>query len=108
MTPDQIMEKCKGLSVAKTRKNNEKYCELVFFDDDLDKWDEILASMLGPAEKPRFKKPSKDQQVLTKEFGGIRHNQTLYKKDIDGSTLVAMFWPWRDRTHTTLKVGLVK
>ncbi len=107
MKPGLIMEGCSGLAVAKTRSVDDKYSEVVFFNEDLVKWDKALAKALGPAEKPRNRKPSKAHQALAKKFGGIRHDQTLYTKAFDGSTVVAMFWPWRDKTHTTLKLGVL-
>ena len=107
MNPGSILEKCAGLSVAKTRKMDEKYSEIVLFNKDLGEWDKALARELGPAEKPRNRRPSKQQQALAKKFGGVRHGQTLYVKAFENQTVVAMFWPWRDRTHTTLKMGVL-
>ncbi|MBI9075039.1 MAG: hypothetical protein JEZ02_06470 [Desulfatibacillum sp.] len=107
MTPGDILKKCHSLSVAKTREMGDEYAELVFFSKDLEKWDEVLSEVLGPAEKKRDARPSREQQGLTRKLGGVRHGQTLFAKKCVQGTVVAMYWPWRDRTHITLKLGLI-
>ena len=32
----------------------------------------------------------------------------IFKKDFADLSVIAMFWPWSDGTHTTLKVALLK
>ena len=101
------MKKCHSLAVAKTREMGENYAELVFFSKDLEKWDQVLCEALGPAEKQRNCSPSRAHQGLTRELGGVRHGQTLFARKGQNGTVVALYWPWRDRTHITLKLGLI-
>ncbi|ACL04411.1 hypothetical protein Dalk_2719 [Desulfatibacillum aliphaticivorans] len=107
MTPGDILKKCHSLAVAKTREMGDDYAELVFFRKDLDKWSQVLSENLGPAEKNENCTPSKEQQGLAKALGGVRHSQTLFARKGVNGTVVALYWPWRDKTHITLKLGLI-
>ncbi|MFC1646396.1 hypothetical protein ACFL2Y_04375 [Candidatus Omnitrophota bacterium] len=108
MTIKEILEKCKGLEVSEERDINSEYGELVFLTKDLDKWDKVFVDILGPAIKPAGAEPTMNDHVLTKDYGGIYDNQTLFKKDFDNTSVMAMFWPWGDNTHTTLKLAVIK
>ena len=108
MTLKEIVEKFNELDVYEQRCVSDEYVELVFYSKEIDKWDKVLIDILGPAVKPAGVKPTKDDQDLTKDYGGIFDNQTLFKKDFDGVGVLAMFWPWQDGTYTTLKAALLK
>ncbi len=45
--------------------------------------------------------------ITKKPYGGIRPDQTLYKKVFDKYVLIAMIWPWGDQQHMTLKMPLI-
>lgn len=108
MTLREIIERCRMLGVDEERRDSDAYHELVFYKEEIDEWNKVLADILGPAIKPAGAKPSKDHRRLTKEYGGIWAGQTLFKKDFDDVTVIAMFWPWQDRTHVTLKMALLE
>lgn len=108
MTIKDISDKLSSLKVYEQRELTDTYNELVFCNAEKDAWYAIIAEVLGPAVKPAGTKPAKDDLKLTDEYGGIFANQTLFKKAVDGVTVVAMFWPWQDDEHTTLKIALVK
>ena len=107
MTLREIIEKCSALGVCEERCITDEYGELVFYNREIDEWDKILADIFGHAIKPAGVSPSKDDLHLTKDYGGIWIDQTLFKKDFDDVTMIAMFWPWKDDIHTTLKVALL-
>ncbi len=108
MTLKEIMEKCSTLVIDEKRCVNDEYIEIVFYNREMDAWNEMFTDILGSAVKPAGTKPSKDDLSLTENHGGIHKDQTLFKKEFDNSAVMAMFWPWQDDTHTTLKVVLLK
>jgi hypothetical protein len=108
MTLREIVERCSMLEVDEERSHSDKYRELVFYKQEMDAWERIIAEVLGPAVKPPGKKPTKDHLRLTKDYGGIWDGQTLFKKDFNGVTVIAMFWPWQDGIHATLKIALLE
>ena len=107
MTLREIIEKCSTLSVHEERCITDEYGELVFYNREIDEWKKILADIFGPAIKPAGVKPTKHDLNLTNDYGGIRVDQTLFKKEFDDYTVIAMFWPWGNNTHTTLKMALL-
>ncbi|MBL7196503.1 MAG: hypothetical protein ISS47_00235 [Candidatus Omnitrophica bacterium] len=108
MTLKEIIDKCSELEVSEKRCISNEYDELVFYNKQTDEWNKIFTDILGPAIKPAGVKPTVDDLDLTKDYGGIYENQTIFKKDFDDVSVIAMFWPWQDNIHTTLKVVLLK
>jgi hypothetical protein len=108
MTLKEIIKKCGTLSIAEARRNSDTYCELVFYSKDTEEWNRIFADILGHAVKPAGKEPTEDDQYLTKDYGGTWINQTVFTRKFDDGTVIAMFWPWQDGTHTTLKMALLR
>ncbi len=104
----KIIETCLMLSIHEKRDINDKYFELVFYNKEIDEWIKIFTNILGAAVKPANTKPTKENLRLTEDYGGIYGNQTLFKKEFDDAMIIAMFWPWQDNTHTTLKIALLK
>jgi len=104
MTLHDINEKLLSLPVFEKRRVTDEYTEVVFFNNDIDKWNGVLSDILGPAVKPVGIKPTKDIQALASSHGGIYENQTLFKKDFEGFSVMAMYWPWQNNKHTTLKL----
>ncbi len=108
MTLKEITEKFSGLGIYDQRTSSDEYSELVFFNEEIDKWNKIFSDILGPPEKPAGENPTEDDQCLAEDHGGIYRNQTLFKKELDDAIVIAMFWPWQDNKHTTLKVIFIK
>ena len=102
-----IIAKCNGLEIYENRSLSDEYCELVFLSKDNEKWNKVFVDILGPAIKPTDAKPAKDDLQLTKDYGGIQDDQTLFKKKYADKTLIAMLWPWQSGTYTTLKLILL-
>ena len=104
---NEIMEKCDAMNVYEKRTVSDNYYELVFFSKELDEWEQFFTDKLGNVSKPSNVKPTKEDLSLTEGYGGICANQTLFKKECDDDTIIAMFWPWQDNIHITLKVALI-
>ena len=100
----EIVEKCNILNIYDKREITDDYCEIVFYSKDVEEWTKILADFLAPAVKPQGVEPTKDDSRLTENYGGIRSHQTLFKKEYGDVVIIAMFWPWGDGSHTTLKM----
>jgi len=100
----EIVERCSTLRIYEKRRIADDYKELVFYSKDTDQWHKIFTDILNPAIKPEGVKPTKDDLALTRDYGGISDNQTLFKKEYEDATVIAMFWPWQDGAYTTLKM----
>ena len=88
MTLKEIIERCNRLGVHDTRFITEEYIELVFYNHEIDEWSRVFADILGPAVKPPGIEPSEDDLSLTKDYGGVWGNQTLFKKDFGDTTII--------------------
>jgi hypothetical protein len=108
MTLREIIERCKKLGVDEERCKSDKYSELVFYKKDIDEWYKIFADVLGPEVKPAGEKPKREHLHLTKDYGGIWAGQTLFRKEFEDGTVIAMIWPWEDGIHATLKMALLE
>ena len=103
----EIIGKFKNLRIYEERFFADNYYEVVFYTKDNDRWFKLFTELLGPAIKPAGVAPSEEDIMLTKKYGGIRVNQTLFKGVMGNTTAVAMFWPWQDEVRTTLKIAFV-
>jgi hypothetical protein len=107
MVLKKIFDRLSPMSIYEKRVFTDGYYELVFLNKEIDEWEQIFTDILGPAAKPPKVDPSDADLSLTREFGGIYVNQTLFKKEYGNKTIIAMFWPWDDPRYITLKIVLV-
>lgn len=108
MIIEKIYEKVKGLRVVEIRNKSEENLELVFFAEEKEKWSQALQEVLGEPQKPAGTHPSKEQQSMTEEFGGIYEEQTLFVQRHEEGNVIGMMWPWQDQTHITLKIFMIQ
>ncbi len=108
MTVKQILDRCSMLNVREIRRVTDGYVELVFSNKKLGEWNKVFSEILGPPKKPAGVKPSTEDLHLTKDCGGIWINQTLFSKEFDDFHVIAMYWPWQDDAHTTLKMAHIE
>ncbi len=101
----QTLEACKELPVEERRAIRDDYGELVVHTKDLDQWRAGIAEVLGDPVKPQGKAPTPADNAISGDFGGVDKNQTLFRKDVDDRATIAMFWPWQDGAHVTVKVA---
>ncbi len=104
MTAQEILNKCSHLTVYQERDVDNDYVEVVFFSKDIAEWTTVLTEIFGEPLSPSGVAPTPEAVQLTKDYGGISAAQTLYKKDFPSGGILAMFWPWQDSVHTTLKI----
>lgn len=103
-----IIEKISILKIYEKRAKREDYCEIVIYNKDNDQWKSLLAEMLGEEITAAKRNITEEDFLVTKIYGGIGGNQSLFRKKFENQTLIAMFWPWQDNEHTTLKMIVVK
>jgi hypothetical protein len=104
MIMEEIIESLGSLDVHEIRKVTKDYIELVFCNDRLSEFSKIVTAALGPPMKPSGVKPSGDDLNLTKNFGGIRVDQTLFGKEFEDCQVIAMYWPWQGGSLITVKI----
>ncbi len=104
---ERMDQKFKSLDICKSRKSSPTYREIVFFNKDIKKWNRVLAGTLGDPVNSKWNRPEKQVEKMTRKYGGIRKGQTLYVKEYDNFSIMAMIWPWKDKQHSTLKLSLV-
>ena len=103
-----IVARFADLEIHAKRTGDDNYCELVFFSKDTVSWDKVISGILGPAVKPPKVKPTKEDLRISDAYGGVQAGQTLFRKDFEDHSVIAMFWPWQDQARTTLKMALIK
>ena len=101
------MEKAGVLEIYQNRHESDDRLELVILNKDLEHWNKVVAEVMGPALKPAGTAPTEHDRLITQQFGGIMSGQILFERKIEENYFIAMFWPWQDNAHITLKVYLV-
>ncbi|MCP4649363.1 MAG: hypothetical protein GY853_04670 [PVC group bacterium] len=99
-----IMHKCRNLELFQKRTSTDEHVEVVVFNKDMEEWIRIFSEELGQAVKPAGASPTSRDLELTSAYGGIRGEQSLFEKRSDDSVVIALFWPWQDKQHTTIKM----
>lgn len=108
MTLKKILGRLNMESVYEVRRGTDEYVELVFYSDRTDEITDAVSEILGPPKKPAGVEPSPQDSDLTEPYGGIWDDQTLFSRNCDDFTVIAMYWPWQDEVHTTLKMARLK
>ncbi len=104
----EISNRLSALGICEKRDMGDEYCELVLYDNEIDRWVKIITDILGGAVKPPGTKANKEHLRLTEKYGSVYTGQTLFKKEFGDDIVIAMLWPWGNRTHTTIKIALLR
>ncbi|MEW6516030.1 MAG: hypothetical protein AB1439_03900 [candidate division FCPU426 bacterium] len=100
----EIFQQLKGLEIFEERSATDELIDVVFENRISAAWQERLESILGPALKPQGQKADGQASKLTKAFGGIRPEQTLFYKNFGEYAVMAMLWPWGNGRCTSCKM----
>ena len=100
----KLLEEAKNVPILELRADDNEEVEFVLKVGELEKLGTLLQSFFGEPVKPKGQAPSKEAEVLTEPFGGIRDNQTLYHTKYNGRSCFAMIWPWGDGKLATVKI----
>jgi hypothetical protein len=104
MNAKEIFSKLNEIEIYQQRRVTEDYAEAVIFSKEVLICSDIIQKVLGEPISPAGIQPTEQALELTKDFGGISDDQTLFSKQIDGFNIMVMFWPWQDGEHTTVKI----
>jgi hypothetical protein len=108
MKIDNIIEKCRKFEIYQQRTISEDYAEIVMYTKEIFKWKTIFDEIFGEPLSPAGIKPTKEDLELTRPFGGLFDEQTLYLQKFDGQKMLVMFWPWQDGKRVTIKIAFLK
>lgn len=84
-----------------------EYAQLVFNNRHMDEWLDCIGEMMGRPIKTAKQPVTEDIVRLTEDFGEIFDHQTLFYSEIDMHRIMAMFWPWKNKESTTLKIMIL-
>ena len=107
MRLNEIFERCRNLNIYEQRCVSDEFVELVFYNQNLADWHNVISTILEKPRKAQDQEPNADDLKLTARTGGIRFEQTLFEKKFEEGTIIAKFWPWKDNVHTTLRMALL-
>jgi len=108
MNVSDVLHRCSHLNVEEKNDISEDYVERVFLKEDFGEWEKILTDLLGPAVKRAGEKATQSFFELTIDYGGLLDDQILYYKKFKDTSIIAMFWPWKDNDQVTLKLACIK
>jgi len=108
MMIQDIYKRIHNLPIYEKRSVTDSFIEIVFFNKDIQEWNNLLHEFLGEPLKEAAGKLTNQMKELTEEYGGIGQGQTLFKKKLEEGIILAMLWPWGNGNHTTLKVFTLK
>jgi len=108
MNVSDVLHRCSHLKIEEKNDISKDYVERVFLKEDLGKWEKVLTDLLGPAVKRAGEKTTQSFSQLTTDYGGLLDDQILYYKEFKDTSLLAMFWPWKDNNQVTLKIACIQ
>jgi len=94
----------KLFSFETLRTDCDNLFEGVILQQELDKLNLQLKSLLGEPVYPSKNRLAHKVRTTVDGFGGIMPGQMLYYKDSGKDSIFAMLWPWKDGQHTTVKI----
>jgi hypothetical protein len=101
----ELIKKVKELPTDSVRVDDASYFEAVFVSTGIKQLSAVLTEAFGAPAFPSTKKIPPEIQPTIDYYGGVSYGQTLYYSVEEGATLLVLLWPWRDGTHTTVKIG---
>ena len=99
-----IRKDIRMLSFEALRTDCDNFFEGVIIQQEIDKLNFQLKSLLGEPVYPSKNRLAHKVQKTVDGFGGIMPGQTLYYKDSGTDSILAMLWPWKDGQRTTVKI----
>jgi hypothetical protein len=101
-----LVKLLKKLPFDEIRKEYDGYFEFVVSVQHLQQVYPHFEAYYGAPFKPPGMAANAKAQTLTKNYGGIQTQQTLYYAGReDGIADCAMIWPWNDGKHATIKMA---
>ncbi len=107
MTISDFTARLDSLGPYDLREADSQHADLVIENEYLDAWTSMLKDQFGAPLKKPGEAPKFDVKKLTRTYGGIQKDQTLYVKSFETHHLMVMLWPWQNHRHTTIKIFLI-
>ncbi len=108
MTFNELKDQIKTCGFEELRVDNNELFEVVVRKKDLEAVSAKLNSVFGSPAWPSENKLSNEVNNIIQHYGGIMAGQTLYFTHMDNLPVFVMLWPWGDKDHITVKVGVKK
>ena len=102
-----LRERLGEINFEMVRADSDAYFEAVLTSDEYDNTALKLKETLGEPIYYGSGRLSSEVRKKISAFGGITKGQVLYYRWERIKDIFAMFWPWRDGQHITLKAGVV-
>jgi hypothetical protein len=99
-----IRKDMKLFSFETLRTDCDNFFEGVIIQQELDKLNGQLKSLLGDPVYPSQNRLAHKVRQTVDGLGGLMPGQTLYYKDLGTDSILAMLWPWKDGQRTTVKI----
>ena len=100
-----LIRQLKKIPFDEIRKEYEGYFEFVISARHLAHVYPLFENYYGVPFKPPGMAPSDKAQSVTKNYGGIQKQQTLYYAKRGEVSDCAMIWPWNDGSRATVKMA---
>lgn len=100
----ELKKQVQGISFGEIRVDADNCFEAVTTTKDMGTLTSLIEQFLGPPVFPSLTPLSSAMQTAIQNYGGISNGQTLYYLCQGNSAVFAMFWPWGDKFHVTLKL----
>ena len=105
LTFKELIEQLKRIPCEEIRKESDGYYEFVISTQSLAQLYPIFEVYFGVPFKPAGISPSDEAKDVSKNYGGIQKQQTLYYIHREGMSNCAMIWPWGDGSRATVKIA---
>jgi len=105
MTFVELVGQLKKFPFDEIRKEADGYFEFVVSVKHLMTLYPLFETYYGVPFKPAGIAPTSKAQDVTKNYGGIQTQQTLYYASRGTISDCAMIWPWNDGNHATVKMA---
>jgi hypothetical protein len=100
-----VKAQIKAIGFETLRTESDAYFEVVFLKNKLGEYTAALDGVFGKILWPSDNPIAPDVKAVIAQYGSVMPGQTLYAAQEGSHVLFAMFWPWGDREHITLKMG---
>ena len=102
MTFNELVEAVRKLPCQEMRAQTENSSEVVVKKAHLSDLNAALETYFGPPLKAENQLPTREAELYTKAYGGIRREQTLYHSKTENA--MALLWPWNGGNSVTVKI----
>jgi hypothetical protein len=99
-----IRKNMKMFSFETLRTDCDNFFEGVIIQQELDKLNGQLKSLLGDPVYPSQNRLTHKVRQSVDGFGGVMPGQTVYYKDSGSDSIFAILYPWKDGQRTTVKI----